>query len=123
ADAAAVDQLAVLIGTKDQRGHSPAGVAWAVTADHELLSFRAFYFEPTGGAVADIATVRALGDDALVAAGAHGVEDLLAVVGDMAGKLQAVVRVPLAQQFRKPFLALEQGPGGQILAVQFQQVE
>ena len=77
ADAAAIDELAVFVRAKDQRGHTSAAVTWPVAPDYKFLSFDALYLEPAGIPVAGVSTVRALGDDALVPAGTHRFEDLL----------------------------------------------
>ena len=94
ADAATVDELVSFVGAEDQRGHTPAGVTRAVATDDELLPLRALDLEPTAGTVADVAAVCALGDDAFMAALAHRLEHVLAMVDDMAGELQSVLRVP-----------------------------
>src|SRR4051812_35289653 len=98
-------------------------VTWSIAADDEFLSLRALDLEPTPGAVADVGAVGTLGDDAFVAALADGVEHPFALVDDVAGELQAVVRAARAQQGLKSRLALEERLVRQIFTIEFKQIE
>ena len=123
ANAASVNQLAIFIGAKDERSQTSTAIAWAISADNELLSLGAFDLEPVVRAVADVATVGSLGDDTFVAALAHGLKHLLALADNMAGKLQAIMRVAGAQEGLEPFLPLKQRLARDILAIHFKQIE
>jgi hypothetical protein len=82
AHAPAVNELALLVGAEDEARHA-APVAGAPAADDEFLALGALDLQPAFRTVPDVATVRGLGDDALMAAGAHGVEHRFAVVDDV----------------------------------------
>src|SRR5262249_60747275 len=82
ADLARVAQGLVLVVADEQRAELlAAALRRGEAADDELLLGRAFPLQPVAAALAHVAAVRTLGDEALPAAAARLGEVLLAVLG------------------------------------------
>src|SRR5262249_39316451 len=106
ADPAAIDELAVLPGAEQQRGEGFLLFRGSPAGDDEFLPLGAFDLEPGPGALAAIGGRSLLGDDAFMAGGANGVEDLLSIAGDVARILHWRAFFDLAEQLFEPRLAL-----------------
>src|SRR5688572_6349578 len=121
ADLAGVAQLAAFPDAQVQRAESVALVALLPSNDDEFLPLDAFDLQPIASAITLVGRPGLLRDDALAAFLADRFEQLLALADDMvaiedrlAGRLE---------QCREPFLALEVGEAGDVIALVDQQVE
>ena len=121
-DAAAVAQLPVFEFAEQQRGKRPLFLGGGPpTADDEFIASRAFRLDPPRGAPRDIGLVGPLRHDAFEPHSAGLLQDLAPVADYMVAVQDDVGSI--VQQRREPLLALDQRKAGEILSIEFQEIE
>ena len=122
-DAAGVDQPAIVVVIGEQQGaqEGPRPFRVRPADDDEFAAIEAFGFDPGAAVVGEIAAIDALGDDAFEAMSAGGAAERLAVAGFMGAECDSVRR--LLEEGREACLAVEERQGGEVFAVEIEEIE
>ena len=106
---------------EQQRAEAAFLVRRGPADDDEFLPMQAFGLDPRPRPRAAIGSVGELGDHALQALAAHLAEQFVAGADDMLGELEALVVG--GDERSQLLLARDVGKGGEVLAIEVQQVE